>query len=108
MTRHLIRSVEDIEQYGLPVISNFKIIDAVIQPNILLQFTIAKTHGKLTDNYDEIRNGLKGRKNTHVLIFAIPTENFDSFKPIGVPADLGCYYMHYVPYSPSLLIKRKK
>jgi hypothetical protein len=83
MRRYLIRSVEDIEQlpnnvYGLPVISNFKIIDAVIQPNILLQFTVAKTHGKLTDNYDEIRNGLKGRKNTHVLIFVIPTENFNS------------------------------
>ena len=45
----LIRRIEDIgnllrSDYGLPIISNFPLIDAVIQPNVLLQMTEGRSH----------------------------------------------------------------
>ena len=51
MPRRLFRRVEDIKdleigQYGISLSCNFSLVDAVIQPDILLQFTIARTHGK--------------------------------------------------------------
>lgn len=46
-TFHSIDEIESLENggYGLPYASNFPLIDAVIQPNILLQFTITRNTG---------------------------------------------------------------
>ena len=102
--RFLIRSVVDIATlpdggYGLPLFGNFPIVDAVIKPNILLQFTISTTHGRHEDieKYDEIRRALGSPYKTHRLIFIIKPEHIGEFKHIGTPGDLKCYYMTYLP-----------
>jgi len=101
--RVLFRSVEDISllpvlNYGLPLSCNFALVDAIIQPDIMLQFTIAKTHGKSddTEKYKPIRDQLQGAWDSHKLIFILKPENMDSFRPVGIPADLTCYKMTYV------------
>jgi hypothetical protein len=115
LTRYLIRTVEDIEHlpdnmYGLPVTPNFKLVDAVIQPNILLQFTVSETHGNDTDDYTEIRSKLRSTDpSTHALIFVVPTKvTARTFKPVGIPVNLNCYLMHYDMAAPSVLGKRRK
>eukprot|EP01038_Epipyxis_sp_PR26KG_P009767 gene9767-13138_t len=101
--RVLFRTVEDINllpdfNYGLPLSCNFALVDAVIQPNIMLQFTIANTHGKVGDinKYNQIREQLRGTLESHILVFVLKPENVDSFKPIGIPNDLTFYKMTYV------------
>jgi len=103
MPRILIRSVRDIDslldgQYGLPLFCNFALVDAVIQPDLLLQFTIGKTHGKATDTgkYEELRSKLRGARDTHRLIFVLRPENLEEFMPVGVPEDLACFKMTYM------------
>jgi hypothetical protein len=102
MPRRLFRRVEDIKdleigQYGIPLSCNFSLVDAVIQPDILLQFTIARTHGKPSDEekYKALRKQLKGHMKMHKLIFVLKSENLDGFKPSGIPADLHCFKMTY-------------
>jgi len=103
MPRVLIRTVSDIEfllndQYGLPLFCNFALVDAVIQPNLLLQFTIGKTHGNAADKekYAELRSKLRGAKRTHKLIFVLKPENLEEFQPVGIPEDLACFKMAYM------------
>ena len=99
----LIRSVEDIAEldngvYALPIFENFMLVDAIVKPGIMLQFTISNCHGKETDitKWEMIRNELGGNRKDHKLIFVIPVENVDKkFQCIGVPADLDCYWMTY-------------
>lgn len=112
MPRVLIRTVNDIEQllndqYGLPLFCNFALVDAVIQPNLLLQFTIGKTHGTASDKekYEELRSKLRGAKGTHKLIFVLKPENLEEFKPLGIPEDLACFKMTYMML-PSKKVKR--
>jgi hypothetical protein len=109
MTRVLIRDVNDIEtlldnSYGLPLFCNFSLVDAVIQPNVLLQFTIGKTHGKASDEdkYENLRSKLRGARDTHSLVFVLKPENMEVFKPVGIPADLMCFKMVY------MMLPRKK
>eukprot|EP01036_Dinobryon_divergens_P026908 gene26908-35604_t len=114
MPRVLIRAVGDIEfllddQYGLPLFGNFALVDAVIQPNLLLQFTIGKTHGKVSDEgkYAELRSKLRGAKGTHKLIFVLKPENLEEFQPVGIPEDLACFKMAYMML-PSKKMKTKR
>jgi hypothetical protein len=83
----LIRCVGDIGTlnqgfYGLPTISNFPLIDAVIQPNILLQFTVSPDkHKGASNKLNEIRSHLNEKNfSKHMMVFIIPYENRDSFK----------------------------
>jgi len=103
MPRVLIRTMDDItslldDQYGLPLFCNFALVDAVIQPNLLLQFTIGTTHGNASDmgKYAELRSKLRGAKATHKLIFVLKQENLEEFKPLGIPEDLACFKMAYM------------
>ena len=103
MPRVLIRTVDDIEsllddQYGLPLFCNFALVDAVIQPNVLLQFTIGKTHGKASDEekYAELRSKLRGAPSTHTLIFVLYPDNLEDFQPVGVPDELASFKMSYM------------
>ena len=102
MPRKLFRDVKDIKglkdgQYGIPLACNFALVDAVVQPNTLLQFTTAETHGKPSDEekYKTLRKQLHGKKDTHKLIFIVKKERMDKFKPSGIPADLQCFKMTY-------------
>eukprot|EP01031_Cornospumella_fuschlensis_P023392 gene23392-28384_t len=104
LPRWRIRKVEDIaslpdDHYGLPLFSNFPVVDAIIQPNILLQFTVAATHGNASDEtwYEQIRAGLRGDKSSHKMIFIIKEENVGKFVHVGTPPDLQCYYMISTP-----------
>eukprot|EP01038_Epipyxis_sp_PR26KG_P015760 gene15760-21341_t len=80
-------SIEDISNmprisYGLPILSNFPLIDAVLQPDTLIQFTISPHYHKGASNrLSEIRATLleKNQAN-HKMVFVIPSENLKSFK----------------------------
>jgi hypothetical protein len=102
MRRVLLRNVDEIEQlpddqYGLPLFCNFALVDVVIQPNVLLQFTIYKTHGVDSDaeRYAGLRSKLRGPHDSHKLIFVLKPENLADFQPVGIPADLACFKMAY-------------
>jgi GTPase SAR1 family protein len=71
-----------IERYGLPMYSNFPLVDAVVQPNILIQFTISPYYHKgAVDQLNSIRNGLiEKNKTKHMMIFVIPIRNKKTFK----------------------------
>lgn len=89
----LIRSVADIATldggcYGLPIFGNFMLVDAIIKPNIMLQFTVSRKHG-----IANLRANLGGLRKDDKLIFIIPPENFGKFSYVGVPANLDCYCM---------------
>jgi hypothetical protein len=86
-----IRSVSDIESleegdYGLPTVSNFPFLDAVVKPSYLFQDTIAKDRHPSIAKVPEILKALK--KNTTdsgpvMLVNTLATDNFDSFKMNG-------------------------
>ena len=81
-----IRSVDDIGQlacnsYGLPVISNFPLVDAVVQPAVLLQMTVSEDHKGATNQLDSIRNQLLEKDKTkQKMVFVVPYENLKNFK----------------------------
>jgi hypothetical protein len=96
----LIRRLDDIATlannvYGLPVFGNYMLVDAVIKPNIMLQFTVAESHGHADDidKWANLRNNVGGSRKDDKLIFVIPFKNFGKFKCIGVPEDVECFYM---------------
>lgn len=103
MQRFLIRTIEDIRKlddgtYGLPLFGNYPLVDAIIQPNVLLQFTVSDTHGKVShiSKYAALRNGLREKNyNLHKLIFVIPASKQGNLHVVGVPQDLACYWMCY-------------
>lgn len=98
----LIRSAADIvdlpdSRYGLPIVGNFMLVDAIVKPNVMLQFTVATSHGRAGDTkkWTDIRKSLGGERKDDKLIFVIPAGNIGKFTFAGVPDDLHCYYMTY-------------
>jgi hypothetical protein len=96
----LIRSVADIAtlvegHYALPIFGNFMLVDSIVKPNIMLQFTVSLEHGNAADpeKWANIRANLGGSRKDDKLIFVIPASNFGKFSYVGVPTDLDCYYM---------------
>jgi hypothetical protein len=82
-----LRNVEDIrnlpnQRYGLPVTSNFPLVDAIVQPNVLLQMTVsAERHKGAVDRLEDIRAGLSEKdRSKHMMVFVVPKKNFNSFK----------------------------
>jgi len=84
-----IRSVSDIERlkegdYGLPTVSNFPFLDAVMKPHYLFQDTIAKDRHPSVAKVPEILKALKKHttdsSGSFVLINTLATDNFDNFK----------------------------
>jgi hypothetical protein len=71
------------------------LVDAIIKPNIMLQFTVSCTHGNAADTHKwtNLRANLGGLRKDDKLIFIIPPENFGKFSYVGVPANLDCYCM---------------
>jgi hypothetical protein len=86
---HTVNDIKDLpdDQYGLPLSPYFALVDAAIQPNILLQFTVAGTHdGKESDEekYNDLRAQLRGAKDTHKLIFVLkPGRTLEEVQAIG-------------------------
>jgi hypothetical protein len=83
----LIRNVNDIEHlhkkdYGLPSITTFPLVDAVIKPNILLQMTIKSSHDtQSAHRIEDIIKAMKVKGNTKVkMIYVLPKESYENFK----------------------------
>ena len=65
----------------MPVFSNFPLVDAVVQPNVLLQMTVAPDkHKGAVERLNDIRAHLKGDKKTHMMIFVVPYDNLETFQ----------------------------
>ena len=82
--KKLIRSIRDIYEledgeYGLPTVTNFPVVDAIIKPDILLQMTISDSHE--TRSSDKLFDILKvmGIK-TGKMIFVLCALNVEKFK----------------------------
>lgn len=92
---HSIDDIARLEdgEYGLPFASNFPLIDAVIQPNILLQFTIAKRHEGAVEKLESIRCNLRAERKDHMMIFVV--DNMRDFKKQNDLGDIKQYKMSY-------------
>ena len=68
--------------YGLPVTGNFPLVDAIVQPNMMIQFTISPTgHTGSVKNLPDICAGLHEKDLTKVkFVFVIPKDNVASFR----------------------------
>jgi hypothetical protein len=83
----LIRKIEDIallteEDYGLPIISNFALVDAIIQPDYMLQMTLSDSHKGAVTKLADIQSKLKG--SAHKMVFVLDAEkNYDKFKYVN-------------------------
>jgi hypothetical protein len=82
-----IHNIDDIrylknDRYGLLKLGNYPLVDAVIQPNILIQIaTSPKKHSGATKNLQYIRSLLReSDESKHMMIFIVPIENCDSFE----------------------------
>eukprot|EP01039_Chlorochromonas_danica_P010065 gene10065-11140_t len=80
----VFRKISDISKlstgcYGLPVNGNFPSIDAVIQPNILLQFAKSRRHPGIDDKTKEIRVHLSAAEKDHRLVFVVPKEMIKNY-----------------------------
>jgi hypothetical protein len=82
----ILRKISDIKslknkRYGFPVFSNFPLVDAIIQPNTLIQFTTSpNTHKGASERIEEIRGELKGRRQLHRMVFIVPHTSKNTFR----------------------------
>eukprot|EP01039_Chlorochromonas_danica_P007702 gene7704-8509_t len=81
-----IRTVDDIKllregDYGLPTVSNFPFVDAVINGH-LFQDTIAHSHPSVAKTLEILKalNKNKSTRTTTNLIYTLSNGNFDNFK----------------------------
>jgi hypothetical protein len=82
-----LRNVEDISQlpnnsYGLPVTPNFPLVDAIVQPAVLLQMTVSATeHRGAVNRLQDIRKHLSEKNpSKHKMVFVVPKKNMKTFK----------------------------
>jgi hypothetical protein len=67
--------------YGLPMDSNFPVVDAVIQPDTLVQFTISpEQHQGSLLRLAAIRAQLRASPEDHRIIFVVPLKNIKKFR----------------------------
>jgi hypothetical protein len=67
--------------YGLPMENNFPVVDAVIQPDTLVQFTTSpEQHEGSLLKLANIRAHLRASSKEHRIIFVIPLENIKTFR----------------------------
>jgi hypothetical protein len=87
-----IRTVSDIERlevgdYGLPTVSNFPLVDAVLKPHYLFQDTVAKGRHSSVARAPDILAALNTTDRGSVLLInTLATANFDNFKANGSAA----------------------
>ncbi len=86
-----IRKIEDIsrlvpyEDYGIPIIPNFPLVDSIIAPNILFQMTVSESHKGAISKFESIENALKKvptlEKPVLAMVFVLG-DNFEGFKKV--------------------------
>jgi hypothetical protein len=81
-----LHSIDDIRElpadsYGLPAAPNFPLVDAIVQPNLLLQMTVsAGQHRGATEHLPLIRAQLQERDaSKHKMVFVLPQKNMKTF-----------------------------
>jgi len=80
--------------YSMPYASNFPLIDAVIQPDILLQYCTGKKHTGAFNKMELIRQQLhEPRREKHKMIFV--NDNMD----FGLQANLGEIKQYVMSYT---------
>ena len=92
----LIRNVEDIASlregdYGLPTISNFPLVDAILPPAFSLQMTTSKRHEVSNTNLTGILDALQINASDFSLVFVVPEDILSVFK---FPENLGTVTMY--------------
>ena len=97
----LIRTIEDIgelktSEYGLPVIGNFALVDAVIQPNTLINFTISDKHKGAVDKLNDILEQLQDPENARIVIVTTHA-NLDRFHYMNELSTIRQYVTTYEP-----------
>lgn len=80
----LIRTVEDIKQlqnsdYGLPIVQNFPLVDAILPPKTVLQMTISLRHGGSVKSVTAIAGALGIPVQSLNMIFVTPTKQLSKF-----------------------------
>jgi hypothetical protein len=71
-----------VVERGLSIFENYPLVDAVVQPNILIQITVSpNSHKGAVHMLEEIRGKLKEKdKSKHKMIFVVPQRNVKTFK----------------------------
>jgi hypothetical protein len=101
-----IRALDDIHklergEYGIPCASNFSFIDAIIQPNILIQFTGTQKHRAATHKLSDIRQCLQEKEwSKHMMIFIV--EDAKNFLKQSNLTDIKQYAMSYARANQSI------
>ena len=81
-----LKAVDDIQRlpiatHGLPIRINFPIVDAIIQPDTILQFTKSpEQHNGELEQLSKIRAQLQAPTRDHRIIFIIPAKNIETFR----------------------------
>jgi hypothetical protein len=110
----LLRTVDQISQleddmYGLPLFSNFPLVDVVIQPDKLLQFTVSpNSHKGSIESLPGIRKQLRADPKDHKMIFVVPVDNLSSFQYQTNLGDIPQYVTTYESAVPEINSKRKR
>jgi hypothetical protein len=92
-------SIEDIKslndgEYGLPYSSTFPLVDAVIQPDTLVQFTSSSKHDGAKNRLSEIRSMLhEKKKEKHRMIFVV--NNIEDFNKVDGLDDIRQFKTSY-------------
>ena len=83
----LLRTMDDVSLlpdgcYGLPSIPNFPLVDAIIQPDIAIQFTVSPgVHKGAASMLPELQKHLREKDpKKQKMIFVVPLENIASFR----------------------------
>jgi hypothetical protein len=85
-----IRNISDIENlreddYGLPTICNFPLVDAVLLPNTGLQMTTSASHGVSAESLSSILAKLNIECGQFQVVFVVPANQLPNFRfPSGL------------------------
>lgn len=92
----LIRDEDDIkslrsDSYGLPTVSNFPLVDALMLPDIGIQMTISKSHDVSVNSLPKILKILGIDESAFKMVFVVPKEGLPAF---NFPKNLGAVQMY--------------
>jgi hypothetical protein len=101
-----LKSVDDVYNlpdghYGLPIANNFPLVDAVIQPDTFIQFTVSPVrHNGATKTLSVLRALLRDKnKHNHRMIFVVPPESLSTFSHQTNLSDIKQYVTTTEPVS---------
>jgi hypothetical protein len=82
-----LKCIDDVaalhdNHYGLSIVDDFPLVDAIIQPDTLIQYTISPDkHKGFVEKLPDIRAQLREKdQNKHMIIFVVPVESLGTFK----------------------------